>query len=112
MKAIAVADSNCAQWFTPHLLRSLPMRTVIPADEHAAENVRVDVTASPKVNKPTIEQFRKLRLTNKAYASTTANEKLHKHCKPTAATRYRNAVTEGKSLVVAITQRETAANMN
>lgn len=44
MKAIAVADSNCAQWFTPHLLRSLPIRTVIPADEHAAENVRVDVT--------------------------------------------------------------------
>lgn len=42
-KAIAVADSNWAQWFTPHLLRSLPMRTVIPADEHAAENVRVDV---------------------------------------------------------------------
>lgn len=40
------------------------------------------------MNKPTIEQFRKLRLTNKAYASTTANEKLHKHCKPTAATRY------------------------
>lgn len=42
-KAIAVADSNCAQWFTPHLSRSLPMRTVIPADEHAEENVRVDV---------------------------------------------------------------------
>jgi hypothetical protein len=43
IKAIAVAVSNLVQWFTPHLLRSLPMRTVMPADAHAAANVRVDV---------------------------------------------------------------------
>lgn len=42
-KAIAVADMNLLQWFTPHLLRSLLIRTVIPAHEHAAAKVRVDV---------------------------------------------------------------------
>lgn len=43
MKAIAVAVSNLVQWFKAHLLRSLPIRTVIPADAQAAVNVRVDV---------------------------------------------------------------------
>lgn len=43
MKAIAVAVSNLVQWFTAHLSRSLPIRTVIPADAHAAANVSVDV---------------------------------------------------------------------
>lgn len=43
IKAIAVAVSNLAQWFIPHALSSSPMRTVIPADAHAAAKVRVDV---------------------------------------------------------------------
>ena len=43
IKAIAVAVSNLVQWFMAHLLRSLPMSTVMPADAHAAANVRVDV---------------------------------------------------------------------
>lgn len=43
IKAIAVAVSNLLQWFTSHLLRSLAMRTVIPAEAHAAANVSVDV---------------------------------------------------------------------
>ncbi|MFS7968347.1 hypothetical protein Hanom_Chr09g00796371 [Helianthus anomalus] len=42
-KAIAVDVSNLVQWFCEQLLKSLPMRTVIPADAHAAANVRVDV---------------------------------------------------------------------
>lgn len=43
IKAMAVAVSNLVQWFKLHLLRSLPIRTVMPADAHAAANVRVDV---------------------------------------------------------------------
>lgn len=43
MKAIAVAVPNRVQSFKPHLSRSLPTRTVIPAEAHAAANVRVDV---------------------------------------------------------------------
>lgn len=43
MKAIAVAVSKLAQWFSAHMLRSLPMRTVIPADAHAAPKVSVPV---------------------------------------------------------------------
>ncbi|MDD0148505.1 hypothetical protein PSY31_22730, partial [Shigella flexneri] len=43
IKAIAVADSNLLQWFTAHLLRSLAMRTVLPAEALEAANVRVDV---------------------------------------------------------------------
>lgn len=42
-KAIPVATSNVLQWFTAHFRRSLPMRTVMPADAQAAANVRVDV---------------------------------------------------------------------
>lgn len=87
IKAIAVAVSNLVQWFMAHLLRSLPMSTVMPADAHAAANVRVDVIPSPMVKKLTTLQFRKLRLTKMAYKSTTAREKLHKLCKLTATTR-------------------------
>lgn len=43
IKAIAVAVSNLVQWFKAHLLRSLSIRTVIPADAQAAANVRVEV---------------------------------------------------------------------
>lgn len=43
IKAIAVAVSNLVQWFMAHLSRSLPIRTVIPADAQAAANVRVEV---------------------------------------------------------------------
>ena len=49
-----VAVSNCTQWFCEQLPRSLSMRTVMPADAHAAANVRVEVTPSPTVNKLTI----------------------------------------------------------
>lgn len=48
MKAIAVAVSNRVQWFWAQLLKSLPMRTVIPADAHAAANVSVDVICTFK----------------------------------------------------------------
>jgi len=48
MKAMAVAVSKLAQWFSAHMLRSLPIRTVMPADEQAAANVRVDVICSTK----------------------------------------------------------------
>ncbi len=44
--AIATAASNLLQWFGPHSFKSLSMRTVIPAAEHAAANVIVDVTCS------------------------------------------------------------------
>lgn len=44
IKAIAVADMNLLQWFMSHLLRSLLIRTVIPAHAHAAAKVIVDVT--------------------------------------------------------------------
>lgn len=40
---MAVADINLLQWFTSHLSKSFPMRTVIPADAQAAAKVRVDV---------------------------------------------------------------------
>lgn len=43
IKAMAVAVSNLAQCSTEHLLRSLPTRTVMPADALAAANIRVDV---------------------------------------------------------------------
>lgn len=43
IKAMAVAVSNLVQWFKLHLLRSLPTRTLMPADAHAAANVIVDV---------------------------------------------------------------------
>lgn len=43
-KAMPVAVSNCTQWFCEQLPRSLSMRTVMPADAHAAANVRVEVT--------------------------------------------------------------------
>jgi hypothetical protein len=43
MKAIAVAVSKLAQWFSAQMLRSFPISTVIPADAHAAAKVSVDV---------------------------------------------------------------------
>ena len=43
IKAMAVAVSNCAQWLRAQLRRSLSIRTVMPAEAHAAANVRVDV---------------------------------------------------------------------
>ena len=48
MKAIAIAVSNCGQWFRAQLSRSLSIRTVMPAEAQAAANVRVDVIC--KVN--------------------------------------------------------------
>lgn len=48
MKAMAVAVSKLAQWFSAQRLRSLPIKTVMPADEQAAANVRVDVICSTK----------------------------------------------------------------
>lgn len=45
-KAMAVEVPNFAQWLREHSPRSLPMRTVMPADAHAAANVRVDVTCT------------------------------------------------------------------
>lgn len=43
MNAMAVAVSNCTQWFSLQLPRSLSIRTVMPAEAQAAANVRVDV---------------------------------------------------------------------
>ena len=43
MNAIAVAVSKLAQWFSPHMFRSLSIRTVMPADEHAAPKVSAAV---------------------------------------------------------------------
>ena len=43
MKAIAVAVSKLVQWFCEHMLRSLPINTVMPEDAQAAANVSVDV---------------------------------------------------------------------
>lgn len=40
MKAIAVAVSKVAQWFSEHMLRSLPISTVMPADAQAAVRER------------------------------------------------------------------------
>lgn len=66
MKAIAVAVSKLAQWFSAHMLRSLPMRTVIPADAHAAPKVSVPVIPSPIVKIHTAWAFLKDRLTRSA----------------------------------------------
>lgn len=43
MKAIAVAVSKLVQWFCEHMLRSLPISTVMPEDAQAAANVSVAV---------------------------------------------------------------------
>lgn len=43
INAMAVAVSNLLQWFCAHSFRSLPIRTVIPAEAQAAENVSVEV---------------------------------------------------------------------
>lgn len=43
-KAMDVAVSNSVQWFWAQLPRSLPIRTVMPADAQAAANVSVEVT--------------------------------------------------------------------
>lgn len=50
MNAIAVAVSNCAQWFREQLERSLSIRTVMPADAHAAANMRVEVICECNTN--------------------------------------------------------------
>jgi len=42
MNAMAVAVSNCKQWFLAQLSRSLLIRTVMPAEAQAAANVRVE----------------------------------------------------------------------
>ena len=42
MNAMAVAVSNCKQWLSAQLSRSLLIRTVMPAEAQAAANVRVD----------------------------------------------------------------------
>lgn len=111
-KAIDVADMNLLQWFISHLFRSLLMRTVMPAHAHAAANVSVDVIPSPMVYIVITAGFLKLLLTQSAYTSIMASDKLHKHCSPTAPTRYRKAVTEGKSEVVVMTASETTVKMN
>lgn len=49
-KAMAVAVWNWTQWFREQLSRSLSMRTVIPADAHAAAKVNVEVTCRRKYN--------------------------------------------------------------
>jgi hypothetical protein len=59
MKAIAVAVSKLAQWFSAHMLRSLPMRTVIPADAHAAPRVSVPVIYKKKYKGSLTRQFTK-----------------------------------------------------
>lgn len=46
---MAVAVSNSVQWFWPQLPRSLPIRTVMPAEAQAAANVRVEVTCRRNV---------------------------------------------------------------
>jgi hypothetical protein len=43
MNAIAVAVSKLPQWFSPHMFRSLSIKTVMPADEHAAPKVSAAV---------------------------------------------------------------------
>lgn len=43
IKAMAVAVSKLAQWFSAQIFRSFPISTVIPADAHAAAKVSVDV---------------------------------------------------------------------
>jgi len=43
INAMAVAVSNCTQWFSLQLPISLSIRTVMPAEAQAAANVRVDV---------------------------------------------------------------------
>lgn len=54
-KAIAVAVSNLVQWFTAQLSRSLPIRTVIPADAQAAANVSVEVICTSQTRKKGLE---------------------------------------------------------
>jgi hypothetical protein len=44
MNAMPVAVSNCTQWFSEQLPRSLSISTVIPADAQAAANISVEVT--------------------------------------------------------------------
>lgn len=48
-KAMAVAVSNCAQWFCEHSPRSLPIRTVMPAEAQAAANVSVEVICKKNI---------------------------------------------------------------
>lgn len=81
----------------------------MPADAQAAANVKVDVTPSPMVNSLRNRLFLKLRFTKRAYTSAIRSDRLHKLCKLTAATRKQKAVADGKSEVVAITQREMTA---
>jgi hypothetical protein len=42
MNAMAVAVSNCKQWLSSQLSRSLSIRTVMPAEAQAAANVNVE----------------------------------------------------------------------
>ena len=43
MNAIAVAVSKLPQWFSAQMFRSLSIRTVMPADEHAAPKMSAAV---------------------------------------------------------------------
>lgn len=49
-KAIAVAVSNSVQGFLAQETKSLPMKTVIPADAQAAANVRVEVICKSQMD--------------------------------------------------------------
>lgn len=87
MNAIAVAVSKLPQWFSAQMFRSLSIKTVMPADEHAAPKISAAVIPSPIANRQTARRFRRQRLTSNAYISTMASEKLHRHCNMVAATR-------------------------
>lgn len=50
MKAMAVAVSKLVQGLSEQMLRSLPIRTVMPADAQAAANVSVYVICGRKLD--------------------------------------------------------------
>lgn len=78
IKAIAVAVSNLVQWFTAHLLRSLRMRTVMPADAQAAANVRVDVICIKRTSTLLSFNWKKIQLVFKEILHTSNKIKLKK----------------------------------
>ena len=56
-KAIAVEVSNLVQWFSAQLLKSLLIRTVIPADAQAAANVSCGCKSHFQTEKTKIKFF-------------------------------------------------------
>lgn len=66
MNAIAVAVSKLPQWFSAQMFRSLSIRTVMPADEHAAPKMSAAVIPSPIANRQTARRFLRQRLTSNA----------------------------------------------